>query len=1032
MASSLQHSGVTANRSDNSGSGSGSGAADATAPGSGSSSQKVRTTAGAPSDFRLPPGPPSTQPMQHSQQSQQQQQQQLQQQQQQQGPKVLTFALNHRPRATRASVPKVRTGCKTSAAAASQPATTSPARPQTTPRATPTTTPAGTPPGAPRTSNSPRLRVPTNTNNYPNPDGAPSTSSSSATIGSRRTTPASDVSATEFVPVPVSAAVTPRQAATARPTAPYIKREPGLDDEIDTQRARLYHPTNLGDVNGKASVASRPQPSARQPTWQPKRPTPQYPRTRTAYKREYEDDGDDNGYGVEAEYCTNDAYDVYYTHAPGAVAAQRNTFAQPFFDLALINGGAASSSFPLEPNYNSVMFASQWEKAYFDSWLTLAPNLGGGWFPSHLWTSTIPQLCRDEPAVRFAAIAIGAMAQAMSPALLGKSYLHMLGGGQPTGGQLPDGGAAAPALPSPADPSVSASSVVPHYRNALTYHGHALRLIRLGGGGRTAPGSISTGPSNNPTLVQELYTDNNPATPPSAEKERAAVLCCLLFVCFEALQGNREAALRHITSGLQIVDQFVARNLPPRALSEAQAYSPPDEASFLAGTDSDIEWQRRRKRQRQRDRQLGLLAEKNDPAGTRNSNSTADTASTTATGHDGHNGHRTTLSEDRPSDSLTRVLTRSPAPYVLEDEVMQVFRRLDFQAWSLGVFRLRRTRPADIKFQALDALNPATIPARFDTLDDARRWWDFVQHWILQFPRYMVAALQRYMDENPDAAARATAAGRMLDICDVPGAREIQRDYLHCLERWYAAFYPLYEATRRQGAHPGGSGGSGDPASATAAAAAEAAYFRAASLKIPYLLAWIGVSSLVYSDYEAMYQLTPQFRELNRLATLILPKQPRYAWSPFGGGASSIFGPPSGSPSPGNGGNGGTGGQGGTGGTGSGDLFTMDNGPTMALFVVSCKCRVEAVRDESIRLLAAYPRRDGFWDSKILWAIADWNRVIEAENETEGSLYEQWLRLRQREAIFDETKPEVQMTAWVKNKATGKFEKLTQTVRWDR
>lgn len=43
-----------------------------------------------------------------------------------------------------------------------------------------------------------------------------------------------------------------------------------------------------------------------------------------------------------------------------------------------------------------------------------------------------------------------------------------------------------------------------------------------------------------------------------------------------------------------------------------------------------------------------------------------------------------------------------------------------------------------------------------------------------------------------------------------------------------------------------------------------------------------------------------------------------------------------------------------------------------------------------------------------------------------------WLRLRQREAIFDETKPEVQMTAWVKNKATGKFEKLTQTVKWDR
>ncbi|KAL1902507.1 hypothetical protein Sste5346_001488 [Sporothrix stenoceras] len=940
----------------------------------------------------------------------------------QQGPTVLTFALNHRPRATRASVPKVRTGkrhvkcdeakpscsrcikwqgfcegydqaaesasIEAAAAAASQlPATTTtapttaPARPRTTatPRTTPTTTPAGTPPGATKT---PRNRNPATTCPNVNPNAAaktaraPSTtSSSSATQGSRRTTPSSDVSASEYVHTTTA----PPHTTPARTATPSIKREP--DD--DTPRAHYGdHPIFVGDDDSNASVI-----------FMPREPIYVQTQEQRQFKREYDDEDD-----VEAEYYTHGEY------APDFVLAQRNTSTQPYFDLSLINGGT-SSSFPLEPNYNSVMFASQWEKAYFDSWLTLAPNLGGGWFPSHLWTSTIPQLCRDEPAVRFAAIAIGAMAQAMSPALLGKSYHHMLGGnttaddqssqpGQP--GQL---GADGTIAAFPAAESVEASRVVPHYRNALTYYGHALRLLRLGGGGGTA-----TSENNNGNQPQQAHTGNDPETPPSSEKERAAVLSCLLFVCFEALQGNREDALNHITHGLQIVDQFVARNLPPRALSEAQAYSPPDEASLLAGTDSDAEWQRRRQRQRQRDRQLGLLAAKQGeaPASTENPES----------------HHRTTLSEDRPSDSLTRVLTRSPAPYVLEDEVMQVFRRLDFQAWSLGVFRLRRTRPADIKFQALDALNPATIPARFDSLDDARRWWDFVQHWILQFPRYMVAALQRYMDENPDAAERATAAGRMLDICDVPGAREIQREYLECLKRWYDAFYPLYEATHRQGGHPT-YGHGGDPA---AAAAAEAAYFRAASLKIPYILAWIGVSSLVYSDYEAMYQLTPQFRELNRLAALILPKQPRYAWSPFGGGASSIFGPPPG---------GATGGSVGSDGV-RGDLFTMDNGPTMALFVVSCKCRVEAVRDESIRLLAAYPRRDGFWDSKILWAIADWNRVIEAENETEGSLYEQWLRLRQREAIFDETKPEVQMTAWVKNKESGKFEKLTQTVRWDR
>ncbi|CAK7226411.1 hypothetical protein SEUCBS140593_006231 [Sporothrix eucalyptigena] len=775
--------------------------------------------------------------------------------------------------------------------------------------ATPTTTPAGTPPYT-GTSTSPRNRIQPIMATTTNKNRASSTSSSSAaTQGSRRTTPSSDVSTSEYPNT---------TRAASRTGSVLVKREPSVEDR------NLGRITDNGDGDEDDDVeeiAYVPAPAV-------------WTQRQVVFKREYADEEDE---AADYDYSSN-SYNA--THG-------QSTSTQPFFDLSLIHGGSSSSSttaFPLEPNYNSVMFASQWEKAYFDSWLTLAPNLGGGWFPSHLWTSTIPQLCRDEPAVRFAAIAIGAMAQAMSPALLGKSYYHMLNTDSTSENS------SSTSASSPDENAASASRVVPHYRNALTYYGHALRLLRLGGGG-------SSGSDSTPSQGQRPYTGDDLATPPSSEKERAAVLSCLLFVCFEALQGNREVALQHITHGLQIVDQFVARNLPAGVQDQQQrgharwTPQPPTQGQQDGG---DAEWQRRRQRQRQRDRQLGLLS----PDGVPNPAHDLEGGPT--------NGHRSTGSEDRPSDALTRVLTRSPAPYVLEDEVMQVFRRLDFQAWSLGVFRLRRTRPADIKFQALDALNPATIPACFDTLDDARRWWDFVQHWVLQFPRYMVAALQRYMDENPDAAARATAAGRMLDICDVPGAREIQREYLQCLERWYAAFHPLYDATRRHKL---------DHASSSVSPN-ESAFLKAASLKIQYLLAWIGVSSLVYSDYEAMYQLTPQFRELNRLAAMILPKQPRYTWNPFGAGASIL------------GGGGPTGGGVGSGGV-RGDLFTMDNGPTMALFVVSCKCRVEAVRDESIRLLAAYPRRDGFWDSKILWAIADWNRVIEAENETEGSLYEQ-------------------------------------------
>ncbi|CAK7211608.1 hypothetical protein SCUCBS95973_001173 [Sporothrix curviconia] len=958
---------------------------------------------------------------------QQAQSQEQQQQQQQQGPTVLTFALKHRPRATRASVPKcdeVKPACNRCIkwqgfcegyedVPESTATTTTTTRRKTTKtaaaeavgapaKAKPTETPPG---GASSTnSNSSRRRHPTKPGNKTanaiphtiRTIRASSTASSSTTQGSRRTTPVSDVSVTEYQTVTSAAS---RTNSLADESARSLAEEGEDQNEDETE----------GEEDGEEDddikeLAYVPMPAFRE-------------QRQLAFKRARP--GDNNTDGDDDD----DTYDAY-TEAHGDKASQ------PFFDVSLIHGDSSSSpssslsaassatAFPLEPNYNSVMFASQWEKAYFDSWLALAPNLGGGWFPSHLWTSTIPQLCRDEPAVRFAAIAIGAMAQAMSPALLGRSYHHMLNAGSSEGESssnppsLSSSSSSSPAdgtnsASSPETSVASASRVVPHYRNALTYYGHALRLLRLSGGGNTGNTTEQGHPNRHSTSLsgQQPYTGVDLATPPSSEKERAAVLSCLLFVCFEALQGNREGALKHITHGLQIVDQFVARNLPPGVQDASWTPQPrtTGQSQPHAGqAGSDAEWQRRRQRQRQRDRQLGLL-----PAGGVAGGGDSEANLASGEPHKGNSsgGHHSTGSEDRPSDALTRVLTRSPASYMLEDEVMQVFRRLDFQAWSLGVFRLRRTRPADIKFKALDALNPATIPACFDSLDDARRWWDFVQHWILQFPRYMVAALQRYMDENPDAATQATAAGRMLDICDVPGAREIQREYLDCLERWNAAFHPLYDASRRHKLD----------STSSCSSPAEAAFLKAASLKIQYLLAWIGVSSLVYSDYEAMYQLTPQFRELNRLAALILPKQPKYTWSPFGGGATML-------------GAGSTAGGGGV----RGDLFTMDNGPTMALFVVSCKCRVEAVRDESIRLLAAYPRRDGFWDSKILWAIADWNRVIEAENETEGSLYEQWLRLRQREAIFDETKPEVQMTAWVKNKVTGKFEKLTQTVKWDR
>ena len=98
----------------------------------------------------------------------------------------------------------------------------------------------------------------------------------------------------------------------------------------------------------------------------------------------------------------------------------------------------------VEPSSTTNVFASAWEKVYFDDWLGLAHNLGGGWFEAKLFTRTIPQLGHNEPAVRYASMAIGALAHARARTT-----------------------------------STALMRDNAHYRSALSLYGRALRLVRL-------------------------------------------------------------------------------------------------------------------------------------------------------------------------------------------------------------------------------------------------------------------------------------------------------------------------------------------------------------------------------------------------------------------------------------------------------------------------------------------------------------------------------------------------------------------------
>ncbi|KAK3389220.1 hypothetical protein B0H63DRAFT_95838 [Podospora didyma] len=401
-----------------------------------------------------------------------------------------------------------------------------------------------------------------------------------------------------------------------------------------------------------------------------------------------------------------------------------------------------------EPISDSGVFESGWEKTYFDRWLAIADTMGGGWFHMSLFSDTIPQLSGTELAIRYAAMAVGALATALAPNGSTSSPTASLGNS-------------------------------PHYKVALTYHGQALRLVRL---------------------QQDLNSEST---------LRVAVIACILFACFETLHDSADAAVEHINHGLMIVEQFM----------RAQNVSKESRESF-----------------------------------------------------------------------------------VLEDEILQVFQRLNYLSWSTGLMdRWQETSRICLRTSGIPSYHD--LPDVFSDLVEARRWWDLVQHWALDFPRSAAVML------NAEPSSPANLFSQR-NIYDNPELRGMQCQHLNMLEQWHTAFFPIYleaDANKDVGPLP---------------------FFQAISILLQYDVLLVCIRSVCFSDRETLQAMTPQFREIVRLGSIIVSNQPKVA--------------------------------------GSAEVFTMDNGPTFSLFMAATKCSDSTVRAEALTLLKTHPRRDAFWDSRTL------------------------------------------------------------------
>lgn len=147
-----------------------------------------------------------------------------------------------------------------------------------------------------------------------------------------------------------------------------------------------------------------------------------------------------------------------------------------------------------------------------------------------------------------------------------------------------------------------------------------------------------------------------------------------------------------------------------------------------------------------------------------------------------------------------------------------------------------------------------------------------------------------------------------------------------------------------------------------------------------------------FSHYKTIEEMTPQFREITRLCAALLPIHPSTSSGPL--------------------------------------VFTIDNGTTMALFVVALHCGDPDVRVEATNLLNMHPRRDGFWGSQEALMVAHRNILLEVSNE-EGDLVEQWARLRKREVVFhDHRQGEFHMKYVGKDMVSGTWMPMKGIVKW--
>lgn len=456
---------------------------------------------------------------------------------------------------------------------------------------------------------------------------------------------------------------------------------------------------------------------------------------------------------------------------------------------------------------------------------------------------------------------------------------------------------------------------------------------------------------------------------PTREGLRTALLSSLLFICFEAQRGNVAAALKHMTHGFSMLNELAAcTELASSLVSIAQA--PPSLVQDILECYKPLELQSRSFVRSYNKVFFSSNSSSEQHAAQSRSNAASpdgESVASLGTRRERHTNHSPSIAARTPFSSLvSTVQTVATSP-----EIISSPRSADSSSISFpqplpasGRHRCVSIAPFNkhspyFRPRLSNITSVEDMPSSFSNFDDAQGYWSLIQ-------KAMVSHIPMLATFASRLNLTRTTADIELDakLTSVKRDHKIEKfinEAKSWLSRWARAWRPLQRDICRN------------------AAFNIRQYLRACNLQIEYLILHVYTCIPRFSSYDTAKSLTPQYRQINRLAETLLKSRPNYG-------------------------------------------FAMDAGWTWPLFVSSFCCRDSSVREDAIRILGSHVMRNALRDSRAFRAIALRNQEVEQQILCEGTEEEQWLRLRRREIVFEDPGASIIYRSPQKDCSTGLWE----------